>query len=166
MTKDELKELAYEYELTRENISEILGASIHTVNSWFEGRRNISRIKARHLKEYVEGSKGTFIITSKEIKIQRQKLGLSQSELADCIGVTIRTVQNYEAGETIPKSKYSSLQRTLFKEVENSTFNKDENQDKSISSQLENIQDALNQIVLDINSIKIRLNKLEVANKS
>jgi transcriptional regulator with XRE-family HTH domain len=47
------------------------------------------------------------------IKKEREKLGLTQSELAKKIGVSLRTVQNYENGEVIPKSKYEIL-RNVF----------------------------------------------------
>lgn len=57
MNKEELKTLAFKNELEREQIGEILGASIHTVNSWFSGSRNMPIVKAKILREYVEASK-------------------------------------------------------------------------------------------------------------
>ena len=47
------------------------------------------------------------------VKEEREKLGLTQTELAEKIGVSLRTVQNYENGEVIPKSKYEIL-RNVF----------------------------------------------------
>jgi len=44
-----------------------------------------------------------------EIKKIRSELNLSQEELAKMIGVSIRTIQNWEAGKVIPKSKYAIL---------------------------------------------------------
>lgn len=46
------------------------------------------------------------------VKEIRNDLGKSQSELASMLGVTLRTIQNWEAGKVIPKSKYEIL-RTL-----------------------------------------------------
>ena len=54
------------------------------------------------------------------IKKKRLKLGISQDELAKKIGVSIRTVQNWEAGKVIPKSKYAILQK-LFCENSDAT---------------------------------------------
>lgn len=48
-----------------------------------------------------------------EIKKIRSELGLSQDELAGKIGVTIRTIQNWEAGKVIPKSKHELLRSLL-----------------------------------------------------
>lgn len=48
-----------------------------------------------------------------EIKEKRKILKLSQEDLADLIGVTKRTVINYENGEVIPDSKKNILQKVL-----------------------------------------------------
>lgn len=47
------------------------------------------------------------------IKENRKKLGLTQSDLAEKIGVTLKTIQNYEKGETIPVSKLALLHNVL-----------------------------------------------------
>lgn len=44
-----------------------------------------------------------------DIKKIRDKIGVSQEKLAEMIGVSLRTIQNYEAGGVIPKSKYVIL---------------------------------------------------------
>ena len=44
-----------------------------------------------------------------EIKEKRIKLGLTQEELANLIGVSKNTVLNYEKGNTIPESKIKIL---------------------------------------------------------
>ena len=44
-----------------------------------------------------------------ETKELREKFGLSQERFAKLLGVTARTVQNWEAGGTIPQSKQEIL---------------------------------------------------------
>lgn len=45
-------------------------------------------------------------MTDLDIKNFRKKFGLTQSALAKKLGVDIKTVQNWEAGRTIPATKY------------------------------------------------------------
>jgi len=47
------------------------------------------------------------------IKENRKKLGLTQTDLAKELGVTLKTIQNYEKGETIPISKLALLHKIL-----------------------------------------------------
>ena len=44
-----------------------------------------------------------------DIKKIRERLGISQEQLAEMVGVHPRTVQNWESGSTIPKSKHAIL---------------------------------------------------------
>lgn len=48
-----------------------------------------------------------------EIRERREKLGLTQKELADMIGSSRETVINYEKGRPIPKSKLDILNKVL-----------------------------------------------------
>ncbi len=50
-----------------------------------------------------------------DIKKLRKKINLTQTELADECGVTLRTVQNWEKGETIPESKRKLLESIVEK---------------------------------------------------
>jgi len=53
-----------------------------------------------------------------EIKNKRKELGLTQADLAKKLGVSLKTVGNYENGEVIPESKLELLRNILFeKEV-------------------------------------------------
>lgn len=45
------------------------------------------------------------------VKEIRNKLGLTQEELAKELGVALRTVQNWETGGVIPKTKYVILRK-------------------------------------------------------
>ncbi|KAF2518279.1 helix-turn-helix transcriptional regulator [Flavobacterium salilacus subsp. salilacus] len=53
------------------------------------------------------------IISGLEIKQHREKLGLTQKELADLIGASRETIINYEKGRPIPKSKSEILHKVL-----------------------------------------------------
>lgn len=44
-----------------------------------------------------------------DVRSIRRKMRVSQERLAELIGVSLRTVQNYENGGVIPKSKYAIL---------------------------------------------------------
>lgn len=48
-----------------------------------------------------------------DIKYIRKKLGISQKELAEILGVHYRTIQNYEDGGVIPKAKHTILCKLL-----------------------------------------------------
>lgn len=48
-----------------------------------------------------------------DVKKIREELNISQEALADMVGVHPRTVQNWEAGSTIPKSKHAILRSLL-----------------------------------------------------
>ena len=51
----------------------------------------------------------TLIMNGIETKELREKFGLSQERFAKLLGVTARTVQNWEAGGTIPQTKQELL---------------------------------------------------------
>jgi len=48
-----------------------------------------------------------------EIKNRRRELGLTQADLAKKLGVSLKTVSNYENGEVIPESKKELLLNIL-----------------------------------------------------
>ena len=50
-----------------------------------------------------------------DIKKIREQLGVSQEQFAEMIGVHTRTVQNWEAGSTIPASKHAILRNIISK---------------------------------------------------
>lgn len=52
-------------------------------------------------------------MTAEEVKTLRNLLGLTQQELAEKIGVSFRTIQNYEAGGVIPPAKQKLLSGML-----------------------------------------------------
>lgn len=54
-----------------------------------------------------------------ELKEKRKKKGLTQQQLADLIGVSLKTIANYEKGEVIPASKNAILLKVLNSEEVN-----------------------------------------------
>lgn len=52
-----------------------------------------------------------------DVKELREKIGATQKELAQTLGVSYRTIQNWEAGSVIPTSK-DALLRRLFERVD------------------------------------------------
>jgi transcriptional regulator with XRE-family HTH domain len=52
-------------------------------------------------------------MNEKKLKDFRTKNNISQEKLAEMLGVSLRTIQNYERGGVIPKSKYAILRKTL-----------------------------------------------------
>lgn len=56
-----------------------------------------------------------------EIKQKREKLGLTQKELADLIGASRETIINYEKGKPIPRSKSEILHKVLETDALNNT---------------------------------------------
>ena len=46
-----------------------------------------------------------------DVRAIREKVGISQEEFAKLLGVSSRTVQNWERGKTIPDSKREMLRK-------------------------------------------------------
>lgn len=51
---------------------------------------------------------------SSDIKTLRDRLNLTQEEFANKIGVSLRTIQNYEGGGKIPKAKMALLEELFY----------------------------------------------------
>ena len=56
-----------------------------------------------------------------EIREGRKKLGFTQAELAKKLGVSVKTISNYENGEVIPESKTDLLHSILSNNTLNET---------------------------------------------
>lgn len=57
----------------------------------------------------LQGITNILIMNGMETREIREKFGLSQERFAKILGVTTRTVQNWEAGGTIPQTKQELL---------------------------------------------------------
>lgn len=53
------------------------------------------------------------MINGTEIRAARERAGLTQGELATRVGVSLRTVGNWERGETVPQNRASVVERVL-----------------------------------------------------
>lgn len=53
------------------------------------------------------------MMTGPEIKAARERARLTQAQLAERIGVGLRTVGNWERGETVPKNRMAALEALL-----------------------------------------------------
>lgn len=56
-----------------------------------------------------------------QIKEARKRLGLTQAELAKRLGVSLKTISNYESGEVIPITKLELLHSILSNNTLNET---------------------------------------------
>lgn len=53
------------------------------------------------------------MISSQEIRSARERAGLTQQQLGEMVGVGLRTVGNWERGETVPRNREATLRRVL-----------------------------------------------------
>ncbi len=53
------------------------------------------------------------MINGTEIRAARERAGLSQGELGALVGVTLRTIGNWERGETIPRNREAKIRQVL-----------------------------------------------------
>ena len=58
----------------------------------------------------------TFVIENPDPKAIRERLGLSQSRFASIIGVSVRTLQNWEQGRRQPEGPAKALLRVVDRE--------------------------------------------------
>lgn len=96
-----------------------------------------------------------------EIKENRKKLGLTQQELADKLGVSLKTVSNYEKGEVIPDSK-KALLRNILNPKSNNTLQEPE-PNYFVLEQLDEFDEQISQVE---EKIKERNKIIELENKS
>lgn len=78
-----------------------------------------------------------------EIKQKRKQLGYTQEELAIRLGVSVKTISNYENGEIIPESKKALLRNVLF-DNNIDTFNEPiETYIKASPNEIEEIEEVI-----------------------
>lgn len=52
-------------------------------------------------------------MNSTEIRAARERMGLTQEQLGQQVGVHQRTIGNWERGQTVPKNRLARLRRVL-----------------------------------------------------
>ena len=95
------------------------------------------------------------------MKKRRLELGLSQKELAEIVGITPKTIQNYEKKRTIPTSAVmESISIALDIGLEQMFDDNESNSKVSLVEKLEKIDiEKINYLVMNINFSIEELNK-------
>lgn len=98
---------------------------------------------------------------SENMKKRRVELSLSQKELASIVGVSVRTIQNYENKKTIPTSAVmESISIALDMGLEKMIDNNESNIKVSLVEKLEKIDiEKIKYLVMNINFSIEELNK-------
>lgn len=96
-----------------------------------------------------------------ELKEARKKSGLTQEELALKLGISLKTLSNYENGKPIPKSKHAILLSFLNENKVNEPNDVYEIDDKNCQAKLENLKKeiSLKDEIIDLLKEKIELLK-------
>ena len=53
------------------------------------------------------------MLTGDEIRLRRQMASMTQADLARIVGVSVRSIGNYERGETVPRNKLPLIEEAL-----------------------------------------------------
>ena len=98
---------------------------------------------------------------SENLKSKRKQLGLTQKELAEIVGITPKTIQNYENKKTIPTSAVmESISIALDIGLEQMFDDNESNIKVSLVEKLEKIDiEKINYLVMNINFSIEELNK-------
>jgi len=72
--------------------------------------------QAGDIRRGVRKPSRTFVIEDPDPKAIRERLGLSQSRFASIIGVSVRTLQNWEQGRREPEGPAKALLRVVDRE--------------------------------------------------
>ena len=98
-----------------------------------------------------------------DIKKIREKLGISQEQLAEMVGVHPRTVQNWESGSTIPKSKHAILRDLVLKPQRYAEGGQQKNQgnDATLKSADVEMQSELSKMIDLLASKELSLQKTQ-----
>lgn len=135
VSPSEIKRLRSRFNLTQAELAELLGISGAAVTSWETGKTRPSRenrqalmdlrqtdrdeINRRLSRETPSGGgapelSGTATeVTPDDIRAIRQRLDITQRELADRLGVSVNTISNWETGRSSPRRRSLEMLRSL-----------------------------------------------------
>lgn len=88
------------------------------------------------------------------VKLIRKELGKTQEEFAKMLGVTAKTIRNWEAGSTIPASKKEILQQYKKGNITGNIYNTNKKIEDNVDNDL--IEMLKNQIVEKDRQLKER----------
>lgn len=112
-SQDTPKKLREQFDLTQQELAQLLEVSTMTITSWETGksrprRANLAQIVT--LKDMGQAQVDSALgrteapaeITADEFRKIRERLALTQADLAQLVNVSIASVASWEAGKTIP----------------------------------------------------------------
>lgn len=115
MNELNIKEIRQKLGLTQVELAKRLGVDYRTVQNWEYGKA-IPTSKHELLSSLLDNNGNTPNQNIFDVRELRQKLGITQVELAKKLGVSENTIQNWERGANIPKARIESL-RELWNQV-------------------------------------------------
>ncbi len=81
-----------------------------------------------------------------EIKEKRKKLGITQKQLAEMVGVSTQTINGYENGKEIPVTKHQILDKILNQKIDISVVNEPTEVYENVSGFDKKIIDTIDEI--------------------
>jgi DNA-binding transcriptional regulator YiaG len=101
---DEIKEIRSKLDLSQSDFAEKLGVSAGTVSNWERGQSNpgsdtLEEIRDLAEQEPAEDKEEGDVLSGEDLKELRKDKDLSQSELAEKLGVSAGTISNWERGK-------------------------------------------------------------------
>lgn len=91
-------------------------------------------------------------IEGSQIRDARERAGMTQAELGHAVGVTLRTIGNWERGESVPRNREAKLREVLAATLGNGSG--------GVPVTAENLDPRLNNIERQIDALWRRLDEL------
>jgi len=109
---DSLKALREKMDLTQAEMADLLDVSPNTVSGWEAGRTTPSGGNIKRIEELADNSDavapqaaGEKQFDGSRLRKWRENMGLGRAEVADELGVSYASVQNWESGNTTPRGQ-------------------------------------------------------------
>jgi DNA-binding transcriptional regulator YiaG len=122
------KDLRERFDLTQQELAELLEVSTMTITSWETGKSRprrsnlaqivtLSEMDQPQVDQALARSEAPAQVSPDDLRETRDRLALTQADLAQILGVSIASVASWEAGKTIP----SRASRAAIAELEGAT---------------------------------------------